>query len=164
MAVLMERNPRTFARLEEEEIRDHILLVLNGHYEGKATAETFNANGKTDILIRHEGKNAFIAECKFWDGPKDLIKALDQLLSYTSWRDTKTALVIFNRGRGHTAVLQKIADTVPTHPCFKRDRGKKGETRFRYLFHQVGDPDRDVIVSVLAFDVPVPAEGDNGGL
>jgi len=47
--------------------------------------------GKTDILTRVEDRNAFIAECKFWMGEKAFLAALDQLLSYLSWRDTKTA-------------------------------------------------------------------------
>ena len=39
---------------------------LNGHYEGGASGETFNYEGKTDILIRVQGKNIFIAECEYW--------------------------------------------------------------------------------------------------
>ena len=30
--------------------------------------------------MRSEGKNIFIAECKFWAGPSGLSEALDQLL------------------------------------------------------------------------------------
>ena len=158
MAILIERNPRTFARLDEEELRDHFLLQLNGNYEGEATGETFNAQGKTDILIRHEGKNVFIAECTFWHGPKSCSEALDQLLSYTSWRDTKTALLVFNRNGNHTDVLQKVDETVAQHPSFKRALGKRGETHFRYVLHQPGDVNREAIVSVLAFDVPSPKD------
>lgn len=66
MSLVIERNPSSFASLDEESIRDHFLLQLNGHYEGGATGETFNASGKTDILIREDNKNVFIAECKFW--------------------------------------------------------------------------------------------------
>lgn len=120
---VMERSPRAFAGMDEPSLRDHILVQLNGHYEGRATGETFNAAGKTDILIRIEDKNVFIAECKFWHGPKELMEAADQVLGYTSWRDTKTALVIFNRGQDHKAVLEKIRTTLPTHPCFKHDLG-----------------------------------------
>ena len=68
MAQNIERSPSTFVHMKEEQIRDLILVNLNGHYEGDATGETFNANGKTDILIRAEGRNVFIAECKFWAG------------------------------------------------------------------------------------------------
>jgi len=34
MAIMIERRPHTFAKLGEEEIRDHFLLALNSHYEG----------------------------------------------------------------------------------------------------------------------------------
>jgi hypothetical protein len=37
-------------------------VQLNRHFEGAATGETFNHRGKTDILIRVDGKNIFIAE------------------------------------------------------------------------------------------------------
>lgn len=41
--------------------------------------ETFNSSGKTDILIRVENRNIFIAECKFWRGPKSFGEAIEQL-------------------------------------------------------------------------------------
>ena len=78
MAVVIERSPSSFSTLDEEAIRTHFLLQLNGHYEGSATGETFNSVGKTDILIRVENKNIFIAECKFWRGPKGFSDAIKQ--------------------------------------------------------------------------------------
>ena len=105
-AMFMERSPNTFKGMNEESVRDLFLALLNGHYEGQATGETFNYTGKTDILIRTEDRNIFIAECKFWSGPKGLTEALDQLLGYTAWRDTKTALLIFNRDRNMSTVLE----------------------------------------------------------
>ena len=62
MVVVMERSPKAFVGMGEEDLRQHFLVQLNGHYEGQATGETFNFEGKTDILIRVEGKNIFIAE------------------------------------------------------------------------------------------------------
>ena len=85
----MERSPTVFAKVEEEHIRVHYLVQLNGQYQGAATGETFNHIGKTDILIRHHDKNVFVAECKFWAGYKELINTTSQLLNYTTWRDTK---------------------------------------------------------------------------
>lgn len=89
MALVMERSPAAFATMGEEDLRMQFLVQLNGQYEGHATGETFNLGGKTDILIRSNGKNIFIAECKFWGGPKTLLETVYQLLRYTSWRDTK---------------------------------------------------------------------------
>ena len=80
-AVLMERSPSAFHHLGEEALRTHFLFLLNGQFEGAATGETFNYEGKTDILIRQEGRNLFIAECKFWGGPKVLTETINQLLA-----------------------------------------------------------------------------------
>ena len=42
--------------MPEQTIRDVLLVSLNGQYEWSVTGETFNCQGKTDILIRAEGK------------------------------------------------------------------------------------------------------------
>ena len=82
----IERSPRAFAGMKEEDLRLLLLVPLNGHFEGQATGETFNGEGKTDILIRERNKNIFIAECKFWHGAKSFTEAIDQLQRYTTWR------------------------------------------------------------------------------
>ena len=96
--------------MREEDLRQHFLVQLNGQYEGQASGETFNFEGKTDILIRAEGRNVFIAESKFWRGPESLRETIDQLLGYASWRDTKTAILIFNRQKNFSEVLAKIPE------------------------------------------------------
>lgn len=154
MVAVMERSPRAFKNMNEEDLRTHFLVQLNGHYEGQATGETFNYEGKTDILIRVDGRNIFIAECKFWTGPTGLTKALNQLLGYTSWRDTKAALLIFNRGRNMSTVLGGITKTVREHPNYKTERDAKSETEFRYVFGHRDDVNREVTVAILVFDVP----------
>lgn len=57
----MELSPHAFLEMDEEALRSHFLVQLNGVYEGAATGETFNFQGKTDILIRKDGKNVFAA-------------------------------------------------------------------------------------------------------
>ena len=84
MVKVMEQSPRAFEKMGEEDLRTHFLVQLNAQYEGRATGETFNYQGKTDILIREEAKNVFIAECKFWGGEKQFLETIDQLLSYLS--------------------------------------------------------------------------------
>ena len=155
LAVNIERNPVTFVRLPEEHIRNLILVSLNSHFDGGATGETFNANGKTDILIREGDENAFIAECKFWSGPKGLHRAINQLLNYATWRDTKTALILFCRNKDFGAVLESIAEHVPEHPSCKRMTRKVRETEFRYVFGQMNDANREVHLAVLAFNIPL---------
>jgi hypothetical protein len=155
MAVMLEQNPSTFSKLGEEEIRNHFLVQFNGHYEGQATGETFNQYGKTDIIIKDGGRNVFIAECKFWSGPKAFGEIIDQLLGYTSWRDTKIAIFLFNKNKDTTRVLDQIPGLVKGHPNYKRENpGRLDETRFRYVFHQAGDKNREVLLTVCLFDVP----------
>jgi hypothetical protein len=155
MVLVMERSPTSFSRLDEEGLRTHILVQLNGHYEGQATGETFNAEGKTDILIRTEGRNIFIAECKFWKGAEGFKKTIDQLLGYTAWRDTKTAIIVFNRNKDTSAVLKQIPDLVRAHTNFKREITVfKHESGFRFVLHHRDDKNRELTLTVLVFDVP----------
>ena len=154
MVAVMERSPHAFAGMQEEDLRQHFLVQLNGQYEGNATGETFNFDGKTDILLRYKGKNLFIAECKFWSGPKALLKTIDQLLGYTSWRDTRTAIVVFNRTKNMTKIIEKIPDTVKEHPSFLRQVEYASETGFRFVLHHRDDTERELILTVLAFEVP----------
>jgi hypothetical protein len=155
MVLVMERSPASFARLDEEALRTHILVPLNGHYEGQATGETFNAEGKTDILIRAEGRNIFIAECKFWKGAEAFRKSIDQLLRYAAWRDTKTALIVFNRNKDTSTVLEQIPDLVKAHSnCKRQIIGYKNETGFRFVLHHQDDKNRELILTILVFDVP----------
>jgi len=154
MTLVIERSPTSFATMGEENIRQHFLVQLNGHYEGKATGETFNAEGKTDILVRHEGRNIFIAECKFWRGDKGYTDTIDQLLGYLSWRDTKAAIIIFNRNKDMTNVLEKVKTLTKAHALCKSGPKVEGETRFRYVFGQPNDQNRETIITVMVFDVP----------
>jgi hypothetical protein len=154
MVQVMELSPHAFCEMCEEDLRFHFLVHLNGAFSGQATGETFNFQGKTDILIRVDGKNIFVAECKFWKGEKAFQDTIDQLLSYLSWRDTKAAILVFNRNAGFTAVLEKIGASVPGHKNFKRDLGKFDDSTFRYVFAQPNDVNREIALTVLAFDVP----------
>lgn len=154
MVLVMERSPSAFKGMKEEDLRQHFLVQLNGHFEGEATGETFNYQGKTDILIRSNGKNIFIAECMYWDGEKSLSDKIDQLLGYTSWRDTKTAILVFNRNVEFSKVVAQIPEVVKKHKNFKRQLDYKSETGFRFVLHHNENKNRELILTVLAFNVP----------
>ena len=154
MVQVMERSPKAFRDMEEEDLRTHFLVQLNGHYEGKATGETFNFSGKTDILIREQDRNIFIAECKFWSGPKGLLETIDQILGYANWRDTKTAILLFNRNKNFSRILEEIPKIVESHPKCKRQREYASETGFRFTLGHKDDENRELLLTIFAFDVP----------
>lgn len=93
----MEATARTFIKNDEEELRDFIIATLGTHYENAVTGETFRRIGKTDIQVIFDNKAAFIGECKIWHGLKKFTAAIDQLFGYSTWKDSKTALIIFNK-------------------------------------------------------------------
>ena len=154
MSLVIERNPASFASLNEESIRDHFLLQLNGHYEGGATGETFNASGKTDILIRESNKNVFIAECKFWRGNKVFVEAVNQLLGYLTWRDSKCALVIFNRTKDSNSVRNKMHEAMESLPEHRKTVFHNSEGDSRYILIKESDPGKEIIVTTQLYDIP----------
>ena len=158
MVAVIERSPSAFAGMSEEHLRQHFLVQLNGQYQGQATGETFNFQGKTDILVRVEGRNIFIAECKFWSGEKGLLEAIDQLLGYAAWRDTKLALLVFVRTKDFGAVIKKIGAAVQSHPSVKTRENYASETGYRFRLRHRDDPERELLLTVLAFHVPLDAK------
>jgi hypothetical protein len=154
MSLVIERSSSTFSSLDEETIRTHFLLQLNGHYDGGATGETFNAEGKTDVLIRIENRNIFIAECKFWKGPKAFSEAIDQLLSYLSWRDTKCALLIFNKTKDSLSVRQKMHQVMESRSEHKKTVSFDPNGDARYIFVKEAEPGREIIITTQVYDIP----------
>lgn len=153
---VFERLPPTYSGKKEEHLRDHILLYLEPRFEGSATGETFNGTGKTDILIRHENSNVFIAKCKFWEGQKQYLETITQLLGYLTWRDSKSAVVVFVRNKDFSSVLQTIEEVTPSHSNYLGFVDKTDESWFNYRFHINGDPNREVKLAVLLFHIPPP--------
>ncbi|MFI6522602.1 hypothetical protein ACIBF1_44115 [Spirillospora sp. NPDC050679] len=150
----LERTPALAADMDEERIRDLLLLGLNAQFQGAAAGEVFNGAGKTDILIREDDRNVFIGECKIWDGPKTIDEALNQLLGYLVWRDTKAALLIFIRNKNVTAVIDKAVERIEAHPNYKRRGAHDGQERLDFVLHASGDTDREIRLAFLPFALP----------
>ncbi len=149
----MERHPEFYSGKDEETLRDHFLLILAPHFQS-VTGETFNKSGKTDILIRHEKQNVFVAECKFWKGTKGFQDTIDQLLGYLTWRDSKAAILCFVQNKELNPVFQQIEQEAPRHSCFVKAFGKQGEGWFNFEFHLKDDATRSVRMAVLCFHMP----------
>lgn len=149
-----EKLPSTYANKDEETLRDHFLIALAPNFAGSTTGETFNKAGKTDILLRHEHSNLFVAEFKIWKGPKVCLETLTQLISYLTWRDSKAAVVFFVPNRNFSEVLETIKATVPQHPNYLGPANPSSETWFNYRLHVEGDRNREIKVAVLLFHFP----------
>jgi len=109
MSHVIDQAPAAFRQMEEEHLRWFFMAILNSlfGFEGRVAGEAFRARGKTDILILWELGAIFVAECKKYDGPKVVADAIDQLITYMTWRDTKAALLLFVPQKGFTAAISK---------------------------------------------------------
>ena len=155
--ISFEKTPKTFCIHDEEELRDIILSQLNAIYEGEAKGETFNKSGKTDILISEEGRSAFIAECKIWRGQKSFSEAIHQLLSYLTWRDCKTALIVFNKkNKNFSQILDSVDSTVATHPNYISKVGQKDANEWLYKMRAKDDETRVIKMNVMFFNLYCP--------
>ncbi len=148
-----EKTPDTFKDMGEESIRNIILVILNAAFEGTVTGETFNTKGKTDIMLSYKGKVLFIAECKIFGGKKKHNSTIDQLLSYTSWRDTKSAIIVFNRNKGTTDVVEKVKESTIQHNLYKKTLSQ-GESSILALYGHSEDRNRELYISTMVYDLP----------
>lgn len=147
-----ERTPSSFKSLQEEDIRNLLLASLNGIYQGNATGETFRNNGKTDICIECKNRSAFVAECKIWKGQSKVSEALEQLDSYLTWRDCKTALIYFVRNKDFLSVLETIKQALHSQVSVRQLK-EFDRNEFECSYISLSNPGQIVRIRVLLFNL-----------
>lgn len=150
----LETKPRVYIGQDEEGLRDHFLTVLGSRYERTtATGETFNRQGKTDILLKDDqGHNLFIAECKWWKGPVVFHSTISQLFdNYVTWRDTKLAVLFFVDNKDFSNVLSQIKSEAEQHPYYLSFLTQKDDTSFSFIFRQKDDAAHEVKLEIMLF-------------
>jgi len=151
----IERLPGVYRDRHEPDLRDLFLIYLQPRYTwSSVTGETFNNTGKTDILIRYENTNIFVAECKIWAGTQCYLESITQLLTYVNWRDTKTVIILFARTKKISSIIELIEEVTQRHPNYIALVNKKEKSWFNYLFHINGDHRVEVKLAVLVLHIP----------
>lgn len=147
-----ERTPESYKSMQEEDLRNTLLATLNATYKGNATGETFRRKGKTDICIEQENRAAFVAECKIWKGAKALSDAVMQLDSYLTWRDCKTALIVFVRQKDFIKVLEKARESLEKLDYMRNIRDVD-KNEFDCTYISKSHPGQIVKMRVMLFDL-----------
>lgn len=151
----METKPSLYKKKDEEGLRDQFIFVLESRYNSTtATGESFNREGKADILLKYAqgSTNVFVAECKFWHGASEFHNGISQLFDrYLTWRDTKTAVMFFVRNKDFSNVLSVIKEEAKKHVYFVKEAGYGGESSFSYIFRLPQDPSKHVFLEIMAF-------------
>lgn len=153
----IERKPSIYKDKHEEDLRDVFLLFLETRYEATTgVGEAFNKKGKTDILLKYakDGTNLFVAECKFWKGQKEFLKAIDQLLGYLTHRDSKTALIFFVNQKEMTNIVSTIKTEITQHKNYGRHVKDTYEHSINYEFTLPDDSNKKIQVEVILFHFP----------
>lgn len=147
----MEKTARTYYSNGEEELRDFLLATLNTHYDA-VTGETFRKIGKTDIHIEFDNKAAFIGECKIWHGEKMFHDAVQQILNYSTWRDLKVSVIVFNK---NNQSFQSILDRIRTWADTNVLAYSQPQANIWKCKYHRQDMNVDVQLTILAFDLYV---------
>lgn len=152
----IEKKSALYQGKDEESLRDLFLTNLERRFDGiTATGETFNFNGKTDILLKRaeDSSNVFIGECKIWKGQKKFLEAINQLFDrYLTVRDKRAALIFFVKSGSYSTVLKTIRENVGKHPYYKASENEEGDALYRYLFRLPDDMDANIELAIMAFN------------
>lgn len=106
--IQFEKTPKTYEKLDEPNLRDLLLSNLNSIFEGQATGETFNNQGKADIYLNIDKGNILVAECKFYGGPQLYHRTIEQLLGYLTWRQNYGIMLSFCKKKNSRKLLKKL--------------------------------------------------------
>ena len=149
----IEQKIASFYNQNEGGLRDIILTGLQTAFpKYSATGETFNAEGKTDILLKYNSENLFVAECKIWAGQASVNPAINQLMNYLTWRDSKTALILFVQNSTFSSVLGEIKKIIADHPNHQKFIDEQNGNRFNFEFTQKNDPNKTFKLAVICFN------------
>ena len=145
-----EELPGPIIKLKDEElIRDTILWTLKENFI-IANGEVFRVNGKSDIHVDFNGKTVFIAECKVWHGAKLFNDAINQIYSYTTWRDCRISIIIFNlENKDFGALCNNLNETIKQHNSYISTKRYNGKNEWTCIFKNEYDSNKNLIIDVI---------------
>lgn len=143
-----EKTPESYEKLGEEDLRNMInagLFIENDDIF--ISGETFNKFGKTDILISKGDDVLFIGECKIWNGPSGVEKAIDQLFNYLNYHNINAAIIFFVKKGNINDVIKKTNEKICRHKFFKETL-KEDINNYTYKFNNPEHPE-DIKLTII---------------
>ena len=93
-----------------------------------------------------------MAECKIWIGQKEVEKAINQLDSYLTWRDCKTALIYFVRRKDFIKTLGSAEEALRAFSNM-RNVTALDKNEFECLFLSNANPGQQIKMRVMLFNL-----------
>jgi hypothetical protein len=141
----IERYPRAFHPLLEDQISDLLAATLNATLPG-AQREVYSRHGKSDIFVRAdvlaEGfgpAKVFIAETKWVSSQKQVQQALDpQLFGYLNASDTAAVLLLLLRQKNRAQAIDTYSQALKEVPGFQHAEVSAVEDWPLYVYQHEG--------------------------
>ena len=128
----LPRRRMSLTGLNEENVRDHMLSVINPVFSGRGNGEAKNGLGKTDILVRtKDGLNEHIFELKVWSGMESVNRAIAQLSGYLTWNNKHAGILVLVKAKGFSSIIKKVRAGLEQHSSVRLVE-EYGETAFRF--------------------------------
>lgn len=81
-------------------------------------------------------------------------EALDQLYGYSTWRDSRLALIFFVEAADFTAIVEKARGHMEGRAEFIRWEGNAPANELRCRVRWPDDPDREATLAIVLFHLP----------
>lgn len=148
-----ERLPAIYAPKSDEALRSHLEMALQSGLAEAPVGVALVANGKTGLIARINSRAVITIETTTWMGQKALIRCVNQLVGERAGNGTRAAIVIFVRNAEFSLAVDAMNQVMPQHSCYLGFAGRQGG-RLDFRFHREGDPQSEIILSVLLFHLP----------
>ncbi|MCL4802842.1 MAG: hypothetical protein KJ046_00920 [Anaerolineae bacterium] len=148
-----ERLPAIYAPKSDEALRSHLEMALQSGLAGSATGAALVVNGRTGLIARVGGQDVVTIETTSWMGQKMLMRCVDRLVSSWAGIGPRAAIVIFVRNAEFSIAVDAVNQLMPQHSCYLGFAGRQGG-RLDFRFHKEGDPQSEILLSVLLFHLP----------
>lgn len=83
---------------------------------------------------------------------------IKQILSYLTWRDSKCAILVFNRTKKSSAIRKKMHEIMGARPEHRKTVLYPPEGNSRYVLVKESDPGREIFITTQLYDIPVKDE------
>lgn len=149
----MQKTPHIYAGHDEESLRFFFLHTLSSHYSS-VTGESYNHNGKTDILVKVDDYQQIIIEFKFWSGERAFLEAIDQLIGYISIDDKYSSLVMMNKiNKNFSRIISAAKESISEHSSFIKLNQEIYSNYSLYEFKHPKDDEKKLYISIIFFDI-----------
>lgn len=157
----LERNKVNFRTLDEEGLSAVLAHALT--MPGLSVTCETNSNGHVDIMIEADHcrpPRTKLAEAKIWSGSKYHISGLEQLLRYTTGRETRGIVISYVKQPNIAALVQKLRENMDAerpHQQTADTADHENELRWAFLSSHNHSSGRPVDVCHVCCDLHLPS-------